>query len=49
MKLLSKQEHAIYYLKDSDTTEILYGGAAFYPPLIYLGGGDIKLVVVSPL
>ena len=34
MKLLNKQEHAIYYLKDSDTTEVLYGGAAFYPPLI---------------
>jgi len=28
MKLLKKQEHAVYYLKDNITQEILYGGAA---------------------
>lgn len=28
MKLLPKQEHAVYYLKDHETVEILYGGAA---------------------
>jgi phage terminase large subunit len=28
MKLLIKQENAVYYLKDSTTKEILYGGAA---------------------
>lgn len=28
MKLLSKQENAVYYLKDKETTELLYGGAA---------------------
>lgn len=28
MKLLPKQNNAIYYLKDSETTEIIYGGAA---------------------
>ena len=35
MKLLSKQENAIYYLNDSETTELLYGGAA--------GGGKSAL------
>lgn len=35
MKLLIKQEHAIYYLKDSVTEEVLYGGAA--------GGGKSAL------
>lgn len=28
MHLLEKQQHAVYYLKDNKTTEILYGGAA---------------------
>ena len=28
MKLLPKQEHAVYYLKDTETKELLYGGAA---------------------
>ncbi len=28
MQLLPKQQHAVYYLKDSITKEILYGGAA---------------------
>tara|TARA_R110000782_G_scaffold169151_1_gene261072 strand:- start:12 stop:1298 length:1287 start_codon:yes stop_codon:yes gene_type:complete len=28
MKLLTKQEHALYYLNDKTTTEILYGGGA---------------------
>ena len=35
MKLLIKQEHATYYLKDRNTKEILYGGAA--------GGGKSAL------
>lgn len=35
MKLLIKQEHAIYYLKDNITNEVLYGGAA--------GGGKSAL------
>ena len=35
MKLLPKQEHAVYYLKDSVTKELLYGGAA--------GGGKSAL------
>jgi PBSX family phage terminase large subunit len=35
MKLLSKQENAIYYLKDNETQELLYGGAA--------GGGKSAL------
>ncbi|WP_020212259.1 phage terminase large subunit [Flavobacterium rivuli] len=34
-KLLIKQEHAVYYLKDNETEEILYGGAA--------GGGKSAL------
>src|SRR5699024_8143948 len=28
MKLLPKQENAVYYLKDSITQEVMYGGAA---------------------
>ena len=35
MQLLSKQNNAVYYLKDSSTTEIIYGGAA--------GGGKTAL------
>lgn len=35
MKLLTKQEHAIYFLKDKVTEEVLYGGAA--------GGGKSAL------
>ena len=35
MKLLVKQEHAVYFLKDSVTEEVLYGGAA--------GGGKSAL------
>jgi hypothetical protein len=38
MKLLIKQEHAVYYLKDNVTKEILYGGAA--------GGGKSALGVL---
>lgn len=37
MKLLPKQEHAVYYLKDNETKELLYGGAA--------GGGKSALEV----
>ena len=35
MQLLIKQEHAVYYLKDNSTKELLYGGAA--------GGGKSAL------
>jgi hypothetical protein len=28
MKLISKQENAVYFLKDNSTKEVLYGGAA---------------------
>lgn len=28
MKLLIKQEYATFYLKDKETIEVLYGGAA---------------------
>lgn len=35
MKLLIKQEHAVFYLNDNETSEILYGGAA--------GGGKSAL------
>lgn len=35
MKLLPKQENAVYYLKDNSTSEIIYGGAA--------GGGKSAL------
>jgi len=35
MRLLSKQENAVFYLKDKSTEEILYGGAA--------GGGKSAL------
>lgn len=35
MKLLPKQENAVYYLKDNTTTELIYGGAA--------GGGKTAL------
>ena len=35
MKLLAKQEHAVWFLKDNVTEEVLYGGAA--------GGGKSAL------
>lgn len=38
MKLLKKQEHAVYYLKDNETKELIYGGAA--------GGGKSALGVL---
>lgn len=38
MRLISKQENAVYYLKDKTTKEILYGGAA--------GGGKTALGVL---
>ena len=38
MKLLKKQEHAVYYLKDNQTKELIYGGAA--------GGGKSALGVL---
>lgn len=38
MKLIIKQEHAVYYLKDNETKEVIYGGAA--------GGGKSALGVL---
>lgn len=38
MKLISKQENAVYYLKDTQTKEIVYGGAA--------GGGKSALGIL---
>jgi hypothetical protein len=38
MKLLEKQENAVYYLKDNETKELIYGGAA--------GGGKSALGVL---
>lgn len=38
MKLISKQENAVYYLKDNSTKEIVYGGAA--------GGGKSALGIL---
>lgn len=38
MRLLKKQEHAVYYLKDNQTKELIYGGAA--------GGGKSALGVL---
>lgn len=38
MKLLLKQEHAVYFLKDKQTKELIYGGAA--------GGGKSALGVL---
>lgn len=28
MRLLTKQEHAVFYLKDNTSNEVIYGGAA---------------------
>ena len=38
MKLIIKQEHAVYYLKDNETKELIYGGAA--------GGGKSALGIL---
>jgi len=38
MKLIKKQENAVYYLKDNETKELIYGGAA--------GGGKSALGVL---
>jgi hypothetical protein len=38
MRLLKKQEHAVFYLKDNQTKELIYGGAA--------GGGKSALGVL---
>ena len=38
MKLIGKQENAVYYLKDNETKELIYGGAA--------GGGKSALGVL---
>lgn len=38
MNLITKQEHAVYYLKDNETKELVYGGAA--------GGGKSALGVL---
>ena len=38
MKLIIKQEHAVYYLKDNETKEVIYGGAA--------GGGKSALGIL---
>jgi len=39
MKLISKQEHAVFYLKDNETKELIYGGAA--------GGGKSALEILK--
>lgn len=38
MKLISKQENAVYFLKDNETKEVIYGGAA--------GGGKSALGIL---